>query len=90
MLAFPEPAVKREYAASHKRQLKFFRNSLAVQWLGLCAFTAQGPNLIPGLRTKISEASQHCHKERKRNSSSYFKNIKRHEILSVLYLIQYI
>ena len=28
-------------------------NSLAVQWLGLCAFTAGGPGSTPGQGTKI-------------------------------------
>ena len=29
-------------------------NSLAVQWLGLCTFTAGGMDSIPGQGTKIS------------------------------------
>ena len=32
------------------------RNSLAVQWLGLCAFTADGPGSIPGQGIKIPQA----------------------------------
>ena len=32
------------------------RNSLAVQWLGLHAFTAKGPSSIPGWGTKIPQA----------------------------------
>ena len=31
-------------------------NSLAVQWLGLCASTAGGPSSIPGRGTKIPQA----------------------------------
>ena len=31
--------------------------SLAVQWLGLCAFTAEGPGFIPGQGTKIPQAA---------------------------------
>ena len=31
-------------------------NSLAVQWLGLHAFTIVGPVLIPGQGTKIPQA----------------------------------
>ena len=31
-------------------------NSLAVQWLGLPAFTAEGLSLIPGWGSKISQA----------------------------------
>ena len=30
-------------------------NSLVVQWLGLCAFTAEGPGSIPGQGTKIPQ-----------------------------------
>ena len=33
-------------------------NSLAVQWLGLHAFTAMGPGSIPGRGTKISQAAK--------------------------------
>ena len=31
-------------------------NSLAVQWLGLCAFTAKGLSSVPGRGTKIPQA----------------------------------
>ena len=30
------------------------RNSLAIQWLGLCTLTAEGPGSVPGQGTKIS------------------------------------
>ena len=33
-------------------------NSLAVQWLGLLALTAEGPGSIPGPGTKIPQATQ--------------------------------
>ena len=33
-------------------------NSLAVQWLGLCAFTAKGPSSSSGWGTKIPQASR--------------------------------
>ena len=33
-------------------------NSLAVQWLGLCTFTAEGTGSIPGRGTKIPQAAQ--------------------------------
>ena len=32
---------------------------LVVQWLGVCAFTAEGMGLIPSRRTKILQALQH-------------------------------
>ena len=32
-------------------------NSLVVQWLGLCTFTAVGPGSIPGQGTKIPQAA---------------------------------
>ena len=30
-----------------------FGNSLAVQWLGLCAFTPEGPDSIPGQKLRV-------------------------------------
>ena len=38
---------------------KTARNSLAVQWLGLQAFTAEGVGSIPGWGTKIPQAVWH-------------------------------
>ena len=40
-------------------------NSLAVQWLGLCTFTAEGPGSISGWRTKIPQAVQQPPKKEK-------------------------
>ena len=40
----------------HILQKQKKRNSLAVQWLGLRAFTAEGPDSIPGRGTKIPQA----------------------------------
>ena len=37
-------------------------NSLAVQWLGLGTFTAEGPGSIPGWGTKILQAKWHGQK----------------------------
>ena len=34
-------------------------NSLVVQWLGLCAFSAEGQGSIPGQGTKIPQAIWH-------------------------------
>ena len=43
-------------------------NSLVVQWLGLCTFTAEGSALIPGQGTKILQAARwHSQKKKKRN-----------------------
>ena len=36
--------------------------TLAVQWLGLHAFTAKGPDSNPGQETKISQATQYSQK----------------------------
>ena len=33
-------------------------NSLVLQWLGLCAFTAKDPGSIPSWETKISQPAQ--------------------------------
>ena len=41
-------------------------NSLAVQWLGLCASAAGGTGLIPGRGTKIPHAVQHGQKKKKK------------------------
>ena len=49
---------------------KFIGNSLAVQWLGLCAFTAEGPGSISGQGTKIPQAMQHSQKIKKREVHS--------------------
>ena len=32
-------------------------NSLVVQWLGPCAFTAEGPGSVPGWGAKIPQAA---------------------------------
>ena len=39
-------------------------NSLAVQWLGLRAFTAEGLGSIPGQGTKIPHTMWHSQKKR--------------------------
>ena len=38
-------------------------NSLEVQWLGLCALTAEGPSSMPGWGTKIPQAAWHGQKK---------------------------
>ena len=38
------------------KNYKYVGNSLVVQWLGLCAFTAEGLGSIPGRRAEISQA----------------------------------
>ena len=40
-------------------------HSLAVQWLGLCDLTAEGPGSIPGQGTKIPQAAQRGQKTNK-------------------------
>ena len=40
-------------------------NSLAVQWLGCRALTAEGPSSIPGQGTKIPQALQHGQRKKK-------------------------
>ena len=40
-------------------------NSLVVQWLGLCTFTAKGQSSIPGWGTKIPQASWRGWKKKK-------------------------
>ena len=38
---------------------------LVVQWLGVSAFIAGGPGLIPGQGTKIPQATQYGQKKKK-------------------------
>ena len=58
----------------------FPRSSLAVQWLGLCAFTAVGLGSIPGRGTKIPQAMQCGQKKKikKKNFNIYIWNKKKH------------
>ena len=44
-------------------------NSLAVQWLGLCPFTAEGRASIPGRGTQIPQAAS-AKKKKKRLCSA--------------------
>ena len=39
-------------------------NSLAVQWLGLLAFTVEGTGSIPGRGTKIPQSARHGQKKK--------------------------
>ena len=41
---------------------------MAVQWLGFCAFTAEGAVSTPGLGTKILQAMWISQKEKKKNA----------------------
>ena len=41
-----------------------------VQWLGLCAFTAEDPGSIPGQGTKIPEATAQPEKTKTRNQNN--------------------
>ena len=56
-------------------------NSLAVQWLGLSAFTAegQGPGSIPGQGTRMPQATQRGQKKTNNESKLRSKRIKKHE-----------
>ena len=44
-------------------------NSLVAQWLGLCAFIAEGPGSISDWGTKIPQAAWHSQKKKKKFSS---------------------
>ena len=54
--------------------------SLAVQWLGLWAFTAEGPGSIPCWGTKIPQAMWHRSPRKKNN---VWKYIERRPIMYV-------
>ena len=62
------------------------RNSLVVQWLGLCAFTAEGLGSIPGQGTKIPQATWHSQRIKKKNRR-YVQQLKLWTLrpLTVLY-----
>ena len=49
-------------------------NSLVVQWLGLCAFMALVPSLIPGWGTKIPQAVWGGQQNNKRKPSAQVTN----------------
>ena len=51
-------------------------NSLAVQWLGLHAFTAQGPDSIPHQGIEIPQAAQCSKKKKKRKVNSKLMELK--------------
>ena len=58
-------------------------NSLAVQWLGLCALTAEGLGSIPGWGTKIPHAAQRDQKKRrKKKKTMLFKLLHNRPIFS--------
>ena len=51
-------------------------NSLAVQWLGLRAPTAEGVGLIPGQGTKIPQATRRGQKKKKKKKRSTIHGIR--------------
>ena len=46
-------------------------NSLAVQWLGLCAFTAESLGSIPGWGTKIARVAQRGQKQTNKTKKTH-------------------
>ena len=56
------------HCSEHKECIR--GNSPAVQWLALCAFTAEGPGSIPGRGTKILQAER-CGQKRKKECIPY-------------------
>ena len=50
---------------------KSMGNSLAVQWSGLCTFTAESLHWIPGRVIKIPQAAQHGQKKPKNKTSGF-------------------
>ena len=50
-----------------------YENSLAVQRLGLLAFTARGPGSVPGQGTKISQAAQCDQKQTNKQTKNHWK-----------------
>ena len=57
----------RELSPSDKNGLS--GNSLAVQWLGLCTFTAEDLSSVSGCRTRILQAEWHSQKKKKESAA---------------------
>ena len=57
----------------------WLRNFLAVQWLGLSAFTAMGLGLIPGQGTKIPQAVW-CSQKKKKGNVTKLTNLTLDEL----------
>ena len=57
----PQPGTDSRESPTHHPEIEAvpLGNSLVVQWLGLSAFTPEGPGAIPGRGTKIPQATQH-------------------------------
>ena len=51
------------------------RISLAVQWLGLCTFTAEGPGSTPAWGTKILQAAWTGQKKKKKKTHNTSKDL---------------
>ena len=62
---------------SQSAQLKKWAKgtSLAVQWLGLCSFIAEGPGSIPGRGTKIPQAARCGQKANKQKNPKWAKDL---------------
>ena len=58
--------------SSQQKQEARHGSSLVVQWLGLCALTAEGPGSIPGQGTKIPQAAWHSQKKKKEMRSKTY------------------
>ena len=53
-------------------------DSLAAQWLGLGALTAEGPGLIPGLGAKIPQATRYSQKNEEKRWQLLSPSVKSH------------
>ena len=58
----------------------YIGNSLAVQWLGLRAFTAEGPSSIPGRGTKILQVARRSKKKKKKYIESILQNLYKEKL----------
>ena len=63
------------YSKSTDLNIHLIGNSLVVQWLGLCASTAGGMGLIPGLGTKILQAARCSQKKKSSHLKTFSRNI---------------
>ena len=58
---------------THRHRKQTYRVSLALQWLGLRAFTAEGMGSIPGRGTKVPHTSWRDQKKKKENKFTVTK-----------------
>ena len=66
-----------------KKEKNVGGNSLVVQWLGLCAVSAEGLGSIPSWETRIPQSEQHDWKKKNVvGKATYWEQVSLHLVLS--------